>query len=110
TLAASSGGDARAAVAVRLDDQPLTAVAASPVSFAPVVKRVGPSVVKIHVVERAKNVAASSLPQFFNDPVFRQFFGDQLSQLGQSRVVQPPQEGLGSGVIVSADGYVLTNH
>ncbi|MEI6861339.1 MAG: DegQ family serine endoprotease [Verrucomicrobiota bacterium] len=107
TLAASTGG---AAVAVRIDDQPLKS-AAEPLSFAPVIKRVAPSVVKIHVVERAKNVAAPALPQFFNDPVFRQFFGDQLNQLGaQQRIVQPPHEGLGSGVIVSSDGYVLTNH
>ncbi len=108
TLATSTGG---AAVAVRIDDQPVTSAAVAPMSFAPVVKRVAPSVVKIHVVERAKNVTAPALPQFFNDPVFRQFFGDQLNQLGgQQRIVQPPQEGLGSGVIVSADGYVLTNH
>lgn len=39
---------------------------------------------------------------FFNDPFFRQFFGDQGSQ---KQVVK----GLGSGYIISADGYILTN-
>jgi serine protease DegQ len=36
-----------------------------------------------------------------NDPWFRFFFGEQQNQ---------PQAGLGSGVIVSADGYILTNN
>ncbi len=112
-LAASTSGDARAAVTVKLDESAL-APAASDItaSFAPVVRRVAPSVVKVLVTERAKNVPAPNLPQIFDNPMFRQLFGDQLNQLnGQQRMVQqPPQEGLGSGVIVSADGYVLTNH
>jgi len=104
-LTLSSGPDARASVSVKVDSAPLPAALGSePASYAPVVKRVAPSVVKVLVTARAKTVAAPDLPQFFNDPVFRQFFGNQL------QVQQPPQEGMGSGVIVSADGYVLTNN
>jgi serine protease Do len=45
---------------------------------------------------------------FFNDPFFRQFFGNQFGQQFHS---QPQVEhSLGSGVIVSADGYILTNN
>ena len=41
------------------------------------------------------------------DPVFREFFGDQLpDQFGQS----PNENSLGSGVIVRPDGYILTNN
>jgi Do/DeqQ family serine protease len=42
-----------------------------------------------------------------DDPTFREFFGDRLPQ-GQ----QPPRQvqGVGSGVIVNSDGYILTNH
>lgn len=46
---------------------------------------------------------------FFDDPFFRRFFGEEF----ESRFRQPKefrQEGLGSGVIVTADGYIVTNH
>ena len=114
SLAALASG-ARAAVDVQVDDRPV-ATAGSPdmsVSFAPVIKRVAPSVVKVLVTERAKNVPVANLPQIFDNPAFRQLFGDQFGNLqnGQQRMIQqPPEEGLGSGVIVSADGYILTNH
>jgi Do/DeqQ family serine protease len=41
-----------------------------------------------------------------DDPQFREFFGDRLPQQQPQRPVQ----GVGSGVIVSPDGYILTNH
>jgi serine protease Do len=100
-------------VAVKVDEQPLPrSEHIDTTSFAPVVKRVAPSVVKVLVTERAKNVAAPEMPPFFDDPMFRQFFGDQNGGRGHSRGTfrQPQQEGLGSGVIVSTDGYVLTNN
>ena len=100
-------------VAVKVDEQPLPrSEHVDTTSFAPVVKRVAPSVVKVLVTERAKNVPAPEMPPFFDDPMFRQFFGDQNGGRGRSRGTfrQPQQEGLGSGVIVSADGYVLTNN
>jgi Do/DeqQ family serine protease len=39
------------------------------------------------------------------DPTFREFFGDRMPQQSPQRV-----QGVGSGVIVNADGYILTNH
>jgi len=72
-------------------------------SYADLVSKVAPAVVTIRADKRVRN--AQQFP-FFDDPFFRGIFGDR----GQ----QPPQEtlqrALGSGVIVSADGYVLTNH
>ncbi len=44
----------------------------------------------------------------FNDPFFRHFFGDQFGHPGQKRKYK--SSALGSGVIVSEDGYILTNN
>ena len=71
-------------------------------SFAEIVDKVSPAVVTIRTESRVR--APEQFP-FMDDPFFRRFFGDRLPQ--------PPdqlQRGLGSGVIVSTDGFVLTNH
>jgi len=79
-------------------------------SFAPIVKKVAPSVVNIFSTRFVKEQPHHNNP-FFNDPIFRQFFGDQFPQDGDNRVHTRREESLGSGVIVSADGYILTaNH
>ncbi len=75
-------------------------------SFAPVVKRVAQSVVKVTVVGKAR-----SLPMQFNggnEDLLRRFFGDQFGGTGPMRA--PRERGLGSGVIVNKDGYILTNN
>ena len=72
-------------------------------SFADVVDRVAPAVVTIH---SARRVRAPRQHPFFDDPRFREFFG--LPRAPETQ--QPQVRGLGSGVIVTADGYILTNH
>jgi Do/DeqQ family serine protease len=75
-------------------------------SYADVVDRVAPAVVTIHA---ARRVRAPQMPDFFNDPMFRQFFGG--GNRGTPRGEQSQKEmALGSGVIVSADGHIVTNH
>ena len=78
---------------------------AAPGSYADVVERAGPAVVTIRAAKRSR---APQQHPFFNDPRFRDFFGGIFPGAGES----PPrvQMGLGSGVIVSPDGTILTNH
>ncbi len=74
-------------------------------SYADVVEKTAPAVV---TVRSERKVAAQQQNLPFNDPMFRQFFGDKIPQMKQP---QPQIErGLGSGVIVSADGTILTNN
>jgi Do/DeqQ family serine protease len=73
-------------------------------SFSPVIKRVAPAVVNIYT---RTLVRQRMMSPFMNDPLFREFFGNQLPQgLTQKRV----QNSLGSGVMVGADGLVVTNN
>jgi Do/DeqQ family serine protease len=78
-----------------------------------VVDQVTPSVVTVRV---AKKVQASETAFPFSDPRFRDFFGREFdpnerggNQRG-GRMRVPRQEGLGSGVVINGDGYILTNH
>jgi serine protease Do len=85
-----------------------SAVAAGVSSYANVVEQVTPSVVTVRVGKKAQ-AAATALP--FSDPRFRDFFGREFDPRGGGgRMRTPRQEGLGSGVIINADGYILTNH
>jgi serine protease Do len=73
-------------------------------SFAPVVEKVAPSVVTVFTTQTVSRTLA---PFPYSDDALRQFFGGQLPQRQGKQTLQ----GLGSGVIVSADGYILTaNH
>jgi serine protease Do len=76
--------------------------------FAPVVERALPAVVNISSSRTVKTNGTPATP-FLNDPFFRQFFGDQFGQ--QFQVPRERRErSLGSGVILTADGYILTNN
>ena len=69
-------------------------------SFADAAQKALPSVVHVFTTQEVK----APLHPFLNDPFFRHFFGDRFD-------VQPQRRsGLGSGVIVTAEGYILTNN
>ena len=69
-------------------------------TFAQVVKRVAPAVVNVY----ARSVVQAQVNPLFNDPLFQQFFG------ATPEMRQRVQQSLGSGVIVRADGIIITNN
>jgi serine protease Do len=74
--------------------------------FSAVLKPALPAVVNISSSKVVKPGRNQQSP-IFNDPMFRQFFGDQFGQ-GQGRPMR--EQSLGSGVIVTSDGTILTNN
>lgn len=94
--------------AVLLDTRPLDHDTKLNTSLAPVIKRVSPSVVKVVISGKAENTGMD-LNELGDNPLFRRFFG-QGGQPGRRQMEQPRQQGLGSGVIVTPDGYILTNN
>ena len=67
---------------------------------------VKPAVVNISSTRTVRSMGVQN--PFFDDPFFRQFFGDNHSPFGKPR--EQKQASLGSGVIVDKDGYILTNN
>jgi len=77
-------------------------------TFAPLVKRVMPAVVNISSSKVVKDQPGEGGQGLFNDPFFRQFFGGRMPQQEQPRSQRATS--LGSGVVVSPDGYIITNN
>ncbi len=74
-------------------------------ALAEVAAAVKPAVVNISTSRKVKSRQSS---QFFDDPMFRRFFGDESRN--QDRQQERRQMHLGSGVIVDRDGFILTNN
>ncbi|MBS0287585.1 MAG: trypsin-like peptidase domain-containing protein [Proteobacteria bacterium] len=91
-------GDATAAPKFQKANEPIN-YGSTPISFATAISRAFPAVVSIHSTKEIPK----ELNQMMRDPVYRYFFGDQ-------RQMPEGQSGIGSGVIVTSDGYVLTNN
>ncbi|MEP6925264.1 MAG: DegQ family serine endoprotease [Pyrinomonadaceae bacterium] len=75
-------------------------------SYADTVDRVSPAVVTVRS-ERKAAARTEQMP-FTDDPRFREFFGGRLPNMQQQR--PQTERAMGSGVIVSADGMILTNN
>jgi Do/DeqQ family serine protease len=117
-VAASIGGGLIAAFAVAThSNNPVSVVARADTntqrvsqlsnSFADIIEKASPAVVKISMTRIIKASEQQQNNPFLSDPFFRQFFGGNG---GQMRPRDQREQGLGSGVIVSSSGYILTNN
>jgi len=98
-----------AEVHVKVDNSPIKRESGAVItSFAPVVKDVAPSVVTISVTQKGQRMQMRGNP-LMEDPFWAPFFGGQRGGM-QREYRTPDRQGLGSGVIISKDGYILTNN
>jgi len=110
----SVGREANPVPQFNVQDKPIERQTHGVTSYAPVIKRAAPSVVTIY---STRTVRMTRMPiNRFGDP-FRDFFGDGSEDEDTPRrgrngdTLTRKEQGLGSGVIVSSEGYILTaNH
>jgi serine protease Do len=87
-----------------VDSRPIERSPGSQNSFSPVVKKVAPAVVQVFTTARVRQTQFGGPPGM--DEFFRHFFGGRMPQQAPERL----QRGIGSGVITTEDGYILTNN
>lgn len=94
-----AAGNLVAAQPSAIPEAPL--LSSSPNLIADIVQQVGPAVVRID----ASRMVQSEVPEAFQNPALRQFFGNQFPMSQPDQI----QRGMGSGFIVSQDGQIITN-
>jgi Do/DeqQ family serine protease len=95
----SAGGGVNVTETATVIEAPAGAESRRHGSYADAAQKAVPAVVHIFTSQEMKGPRHP----FINDPIFRHFFGDRFGEQAQRR------SGLGSGVVVSPEGYILTN-
>lgn len=88
---------------VEAQGQPTTTQATPLSTYRNAVQKAMPAVVNIYT---SKKAAVNPHQKYFNDPLFRHFFGDQFDEEPETQL----ENSLGSGVVISEDGLIITNH
>jgi serine protease Do len=107
-----SGKDSeRASINIPMDENSIPRDSLPHGSYSPIVKKVAPGVVQIEATSTTRNPAmeeGQGGPDL--DPFLQQFFGNQFRAMPRGHAAPMRQHALGSGVIVTKDGYILTNN
>ena len=90
----------------KISEQSIDLLTKTGKAMAEITAAVKPAIVNISTTRTVK-VSGGADP-FFDDPFFRRFFGDELGRQRQPK--EHKTAGLGSGVIVSSEGYIITNY
>jgi serine protease Do len=106
---ATSGNenDQKPPLSIRVDNTPINRDPKLGNSFAPIVQKVIPSVVQVNVTNKSGTGGKMSGNDMQEQ--LRRFFGRQFPQMPEQPET-PGEKALGSGVIISSDGYILTNN
>jgi serine protease Do len=107
---AASAKDTNPPARLKVETSAISRDARSGASYSAVIKKASPSVVTIYSKKTVRQQGGSR--QYYNDPFFERFFGDGTPSGPSGRRGQRSyaMESLGSGVIVTDDGYILTNN
>jgi len=102
-------GGAAPELDLQVDTSPLEPAVKQSTSYAPVIKKVSPSVVNIYTTKMVEQRFGLGANPFSQDPILR-FFFPEPSGPRESQPRMRRESNLGSAVIVTRDGYLLTNH
>lgn len=91
---------------VTTDPSPLKRESTHVASYADALESIMPAVVTIYSTKESEPQARNPM---FDDPTFRRFFGIP-EDFDQENMPPRKEQGLGSGVVITADGYILTNN
>ena len=96
-----------ASIDLKIDNTSINDKTVQYTSFAPIVQKVIPSVVNISTEKIVKTKVPDAFRKFFDDPFFKKFFGP-VEPLPREK--EQKEFSLGSGIIITKNGYIVTNY
>jgi serine protease Do len=106
-FSAVTGNDQKPPLNLKYDNTAINRDTTQGHSFAPIVQKVTPSVVQVYVTTKTGTGNFGMGNQDMQDQL-RRFFGRQFPQMPEQQ--SPGEKALGSGTVISPDGYILTNN